>query len=170
MRRPTIPTVGLALAVASVAGLASGPSASAAPLKLVATIAFPSAEVSTAIGSGNTNASELPEARQTCPEGGQFDGTTFKFFDLKAGYTKVKAYGPQVVFSQSPAGLTLNDYDIDLYILDAKCNLLPSSGTKNAGGAFETASARPANPARYAVINYYYGPYANLAVTLEASN
>jgi len=158
-------------------GLVGAAPAHAASVKTIkTTIAFPGTDSGTWLGAGYGNWTETGEsmavARQTCPTGGPLDGTIFKFIDLKGNYTKFKASGPPVLFTQTvPANpatsaIVVQDYDIDLYLLDAKCKRIDVTGA-NQGGATEKQSTR--KPARYAVIVYWDGHDANLPVTLEYS-
>jgi hypothetical protein len=144
--------------------------AQAAPKKLTSTVAFPAADVGTWIGAGYGNflpVEDVSAVRQTCPTGGDFDGTIFRFFDLKGDYKKFTASGPPVLFNQSTPAGNFSDYDIDLYLFDAKCNRIVLTGA-NAGGAVEKQTTSR-KPARYAVIVYWQGYMPNMPITLEYS-
>jgi hypothetical protein len=145
--------------------------AAPATKKQTSTIAFPGTDVGTWIGAGYGNWTQTEEsmavARQTCPTGGQFDGTVFRFFDLKGEYKKFIASGPPVLFNQGTPVGNFSDYDLDLYLFDAKCNRIILTGS-NAGGAVEKQTTSR-KPARYAVIVYWQGYQPNFPVTLEYS-
>jgi hypothetical protein len=167
-----------ALFLAAVAGLAvlSAPAAEAAPAKTTkGTIAAPLLDAVSVLGGGNASGeADVPQLRQNCPTGGPLDGVVYRFFDLKGDYRKFRATGPKPVVTQPVPGTTLtaNEYDIDLYAFDAKCNrLTAASGSTATGtgfGAFE--NLRITKPARYVAVTYYVGPYPNIEVTLEYSN
>lgn len=161
----------LAVALVATAALVMAPSAGASQVaKAESTIMVPLLDVGTWFGAGYGNwtqtGDDMAVARQTCPEPGDYDGYTWRFFDLKGEYTKFVAQGPKPAAGQvTPLG-TFHDYDIDLWLLDAKCNRIDVPNS-NAGGGYEKQSTR--KPARYAVIVYWYGHQVNLPVTLEYS-
>lgn len=105
----------------------------------------------------------------TCPEAGDLDGTFYKFLELGADFKSFKVSGPaHLVNEPNPVGVhAINDYDIDLTVLDAKCNdITPSKAAPDAGTeVFETK-----RPARFALITYWSGVYPELPVTLLTAN
>lgn len=103
-----------------------------------------------------------------CPEGGDFNGMTYAFFDLEGEYKHFKSYGPAHLFNEpGPAYHDVNDYDIDMYAFDAKCKEVTPSGANGPAGTerFETK-----RPARYVVLAYWSGIHPDLPVTLEVSH
>ena len=162
-------------AVVGVGVVGATPAHAAAVKTIKTTIAFPGTDSGTWVGAGYGNWTETGEsmavARQTCPAGGPLDGTIFKFIDLKGNYTHFKASGPPVLFTETvpdnPAtsAIVVQDYDIDLYLLDAKCKRIDVAGAN----AAVPRRSRRRKPARYAVIVYWDGHDANLPVTLEYS-
>lgn len=160
---------GLTIALLA-AGTLLAPPAQAAPKVFKSTIAFPSAVVGFSFASGTVWGEEVPQAeaqlRQACPTKGSYDGHTWRFFDLGDGasFKKFVASGPKPVFEQDTPVGRQHDYDIDLFLFDAKCNRLAIVGS---GGGIEKTNLKKA--ARYAAIVYFSGPYLNLPVTLEAS-
>ena len=157
------------VALLGLAVLGAAP-AEAAPKKLTSTIALPAADAGTWFGAGYGNflpVDDMSAARQTCPEAGDFDGLVFRFFDTKGNHTKFTASGPPVLFNQGTPVGNFSDYDLDLYLFDAKCNRIVLTGA-NAGGATEKQTTSR-KPARYAVIVYWQGHTPNIPVTLEYS-
>lgn len=152
-----------------VGGVGFGPPAQAAPpKKFTATIAVGAMALPNFVAGGDTT----DAVRRTCPGAGEADGVFYKFFDLGSGYTKLKAYGPTPVVSHPLPGNpaykgSVMDYEFDLFIFDAKCRQIDTPGGGDFGG-LEQTTAPARNPARYAVISYWYGP-PNIQVTLEAS-
>ena len=169
----------LALGLTAVGLLAVGtaaPSPAAEVKKYEATIAAPAPIVSSEFaGHWITTANENP-VRQTCPEGGPGDGVFYKFIDLKGDYTHFFVSGPPSTLNEpDPTGGavitlgTFNDYDVDLFAFDAKCNELELDGSINTMSGIGNASVTAKNKAaRYAAIAYFSGP-PNLDVVLEAS-
>jgi hypothetical protein len=102
-----------------------------------------------------------------CPKGGEANGSTYIFFDLKADFTAFKVAGPKhLVNEPSPVGVhAVNDYDLDLFVFDAKCKELPSA---NSDAGVEKLDVK--KPARYALVQYFTGVIPELPVTLEACN
>ena len=102
-----------------------------------------------------------------CPGGGEANGVTYTFIELKGDYTWFKASGPaHLVNEPSPVGVhDINDYDLDLFVFDDKCKELPS-----ANGPAGTERLNTKRPARYALISYFSGVHPELPVTLEVSN
>jgi hypothetical protein len=115
---------------------------------------------------------ELAAMESMCPDGGEADGSVYKFFDLKADYKHFYVSGPKLIVNQpEPTGVkggNYQDYDFDLYLFNAKCKVVDGDGPINKQMGVGALTA--ARPARYAAINYYAGPYVNIPVTLEASN
>ena len=139
--------------------------------KFEGTILVSTAELSSMLGAGSANGlgSDAEPARQTCPEPGDFDGVLYKFWDLKGDWTSAKLTGPKPAFSQDIPGGVINhqdDYDLDLYALDAKCKVFDGFSS-NTGGAYEKGSSK--RPFRYIVAVYRAGPYPNIPVTVEVS-
>lgn len=161
----------LALGITAVGLLAVGtaaPSPAAEVKKYEGTIATPAPVVSNmTAGSYLTDA-----ARLTCPDPGDGDGVFYKFFDLKGDYTHFFVSGPTPVINQpEPTGVyggTFHDYDLDLYVFDAKCNELEGEGSINTQNGIGNLVVGGKKPARFAAIAYYSGP-PELPVVLEAS-
>lgn len=115
---------------------------------------------------------ELAKDTSFCPDGGDLDGSVYKFFDLGADYKHFYVSGPELIVDQEePTGAkggNYQDYDFDLYVFNAKCVQVTGEGPINAqmGVGHYTA----ARPVRYAAVNYYAGPYVDIPVLLEASN
>lgn len=146
--------VGVALAVGLVLGFAPAPSKAAEPTTFEATIAVPGG------GADST-------AITACPDGGGASGTTYAFFDLKEDFTFFKVSGPpHVVNEPSPVGVhAVNDYDLDLWVFDAKCKQLPDA---NSDAGVERLDTK--RPARYALVQYFTGVIPQIPITLEAAN
>lgn len=145
-------------ALAALGVLASGLAApaQAAPKKFEGTIAF-----SAPIG----DAMEGKEWDQiVCPDTGPADGSFYKFIDLGGDFKNLKLEGPPRLV-EDPAGLGLGDYDMDMYVFDAKCNDL-----MHATSQYPTEKFEGKKPARYVVVHYYVGPHADLPFTLQAAN
>ena len=170
----------LALGITAVGLLAvatAAPSPAAEVKKFEATLAHPAPIVSSEL-SGNwvTTANENP-IRQTCPGGGDLDGTSYKFFDLQGEFKYFFVSGPPTTVNQpDPTGGavltlgTLHDYDLDLFAFDAKCNQLDLDGSINTFSGIGNASVTSKNKlARYAAVAYFNGP-PNLKMLLEVSN
>lgn len=104
---------------------------------------------------------------EACPGGGEANGSTYVFFDLKADFSFFKVSGPpHLVNEPNPVGVhAVNDYDLDLFVFDAKCKELPSA---NSDAGVEKLDTK--RPARYALVQYFTGVVPELPVTLEASN
>ena len=121
---------------------------------------------------GHAASNELAAMDDFCPDGGDLDGSVYKFFDLGADYKHFYVSGPELIVDQpEPTGVkggNYQDYDFDLYVFNAKCVEVDGDGpiNKQMGVGAYTA----ARPVRYAAVNYYVGPYADIPVLLEASN
>ena len=102
-----------------------------------------------------------------CPGGGEANGSTYYFFELKADFTFFKVSGPpHLVNEPNPVGVhAINDYDLDLFVFDAKCKQLPDA---NSDAGVERLDVK--KPARYALVQYFSGVIPELPITLEASN
>ncbi|HUR50122.1 MAG TPA: hypothetical protein VMY88_11430 [Acidimicrobiales bacterium] len=151
--------VGLAVAAALVAAIGLSPPGQAEPnAKFEATITAPAHDVNEELFA------------DACPGGGDYNGLTYAFFDIKGEYKHFKSYGPPHLFNQpEPVAVyhDINDYDIDMYAFDAKCkDVTPASANGPAGTErFETK-----RPARYILIAYWSGIHTDLPVTLEVSH
>jgi hypothetical protein len=160
--------------------LAAAPGAGAAPTKSVTgTIAFAGNGSGSLTGGGNYEGEVDGKAvRMTCPSGGALDGIVYRFFDLKDGYKKFKVTGPTPVVNQTipdnPATtpITVNEYDIDIYAFDAKCNRIeaPNGSTATGTGFGAVDNLKISKPARYVAVVYYVGVVPNLEVKVEYSN
>ncbi len=159
--------------------LAAAPSAQAAPAKVKTTIQMPAWDLNPILVAGNIQGeATVDQLRQVCPTAGPLDGVTYKFFDLKTGFTKFRAVGPTPVVNQTipetPATypITYNEYDLDIYAFDAKCKRLEapdgSTATGTSTGGIENLKLK--KPARYVAVSYYSGPYVNIPIELEYSN
>lgn len=142
------------IALAALAGGLAVP-AQAAPTVFEGTLAF-----SGPADAGPTIAEEL-----SCPEPGELDGTFYKFIDLRADFTFFKLEGPPRLFTDPAGGTGIGDYDLDLYVYDAKCNLIGEGVTTGPTEKVDTKKA-----ARFLVVNYYVGPHPNLPFKLQAAN
>lgn len=129
--------------------------AQAAPTVFEGTMAF----------SGPLDAGPVITDEMACPEPGPLDGTFYKFIDLKADFTFFKLEGPPRLFTDPAGGTGIGDYDLDLYLYDAKCSLLAEGVTSGPTEKVDTKK-----PVRYVVINYYVGPHPNLPYKLQADN
>lgn len=115
---------------------------------------------------------ELAAMDDFCPTGGDANGTFYRFFDLGAEYKHFYVSGPALIVDEpDPTGVkggSFQDYDVDLYVFNSKCVEVDGDGpiNKQMGVGAYTA----ARPVRYAAINYYAGPYADIPIVLEASN
>lgn len=153
----------------AVAALAVPPPAHAAPKKLEGTIALPGLPASSAYSAGSAEGEPVP-TQQTCPGPGDFDGVTYKFFDLK-GPVKgdFRLTGPKPAVQQTTPVLESNhnEYDIDIYGFDAKCVRVEgnagSTGTSSGGSEL----FRPKKAIQFVVVSYYHGPYQNIPITVE---
>lgn len=144
---------GLLIFAALGAGLTTP--AQAAPFVFEGTLAF----------SGPLDAGPPIEDELACPDPGALDGTFYKFIDLKADFTFFKLEGPPRLFTDPAGGTGIGDYDLDLYVYDAKCNLLTESVTS---GPTEKTDTK--KPARFVIVNYYVGPHPNLPFKFQAAN
>ncbi len=148
-------------------GLAS-PAPAAEVKKFEGTIAAPLPVVSAELAADYVTGEAL---RMTCPEPGDGDGVFYKFFDLKAEYKFFFVSGGEPVINEpDPSGAlggAIQDYDLDLHLFDAKCNIIEVDGDITSGSGH--APGIGFKPARYAAVSYFSGPYPNIAVTLEAS-
>jgi len=161
----------LALGITAVGLLAVGTAAPspAAPIKkFEKTIAAP------APGLANATAGHFDgvgdKGRQVCPSAGAGDGKIYAFFELKEDFKFFFVSGPKSNINQPSPGVfsgTVQDYDLDLYVFDAKCKELTVEGSINGANGIGDGTAK--KPARYAAVAYFSGP-PNLKVTLEASN
>lgn len=137
--------------------------------RFTGTIAAPAAEAASLFGAGSTNVDVVERARQSCPAPGSLDGRVYKFWDLKGDFKSARLTGPKVVYSTDVPGGVVNridDYDLDLYALDTKCNLIKGFSS-NTAGAHEQGSTK--RSVRYIVAVYYAGHEPNIPVTLEVS-
>ena len=131
----------------------------AAPEVFEGTFAAPG-PIGDAFGAGLADWDEV-----LCPEAGPADGTFYKFIDLKADFKNVKLEGPPRLFTEPTGVLGLGDYDLDLYLFDAKCQALEhSNGLESA----ESWSGKKG--ARYVLAHYYVGVHANLPFKVQAAN
>jgi len=149
--------LGLTIAVAIVAAIGlSAPSQAEPDKKFKSTIGVPAHDAG-------------PELfADACPKPGQFDGRSYRFFDIGGEYKHFKSYGPAHLVNQpGPAYHDINDYDIDMYAFDGKCKEVTPAGANGPGGTerFETK-----RPARYVVVAYWSGIHRDLPVTLEVSH
>ena len=111
-------------------------------------------------------------ARQTCPGAGDADGVFYKFFDLEGEFRHFFVSGPTPLVNEAdPTALygTIQDYDMDLHVFDAKCNLLDIEGSITGGAGYGNGSVTGKKSARYAAVSYFAGP-PNMHLLLEASN
>lgn len=156
------------IAASSLAIGSASPSPAAEIKKFEGTIAAPLPVVSAELASDYATGEAL---RMTCPEAGDGDGIFYKFFDLKAEYKFFFVSGGEPVISEpDPSGVlggSIQDYDLDLHLFDAKCNIIEVDGDIITGSGH--APGIGFKPARYAAISYFSGPYPDIAVTLEAS-
>ena len=165
--RRSILALTLVLGIFAAAPTSAAPSKT--PKKFESTIMVPLLDVGTWFGAGYGNwtqtGDDMAAVRQTCPTPGDYDGYTWRFFDLKGPHTQFLARGPEPLHTQdTPVGI-FHDYDIDLWLFDAKCNRIDIDGA-NAGGGIEKMSSSK-KPAHYAVIVYWYGVIPNIPITLE---
>ena len=161
----------LALGITAVGLLAVGtaaPSPAAEVKKYEGTIAAPAPIISGELTQDYATGGAL---RMTCPQPGEGDGLVYKFFDLGADFKFFFVSGPPLVIDQAePTGQlggSIQDYDLDLDLFDAKCNPVEVEGSINLGNGVGNGTAF--KPARYAAVSYFAGP-PNLSVLLEASN
>jgi hypothetical protein len=113
---------------------------------------------------------DLAADKANCPKGGSANGTVYRFFDLKGEFTHFYVSGPKLNVNQpDPAAGQgdIQDYDLDLYLFNAKCVPIDASGSINKLNGVGSATSKPA---RYAAVAYFAGPYPNIPVVLEASN
>ncbi|HUR50120.1 MAG TPA: hypothetical protein VMY88_11420 [Acidimicrobiales bacterium] len=127
--------------------------------------AAPTVFEGTLLFSGPADAGPTITDELACPGPGDLDGTFYKFIDLKADYKVFKLEGPPRLFTDPAGGTGIGDYDLDLYIYDAKCNLIAESVTSGPTEKTETKK-----PARFVIVNYYVGPHPNLPFKLQAAN
>lgn len=158
------------------AGIAAGSlaigSASPAPAaevkKFEGTIALPAPILSNETAGDYATGGALT---MVCPDPGDGDGVFYKFFDLGADYKFFFVSGGEPVVNEpDPTGVlggSIQEYDLDLYVYDAKCNPVEiETGGINTGAGHAPGIAF--KPARYAAVSYFVGP-PNINVTLEAS-
>ena len=144
------------LGIALLGSLATVP-AQAAPEVIEGTIAF-SAPIGDAMSGSDWD-------QIMCPDPGPADGSFYKFIDLKADYTNLKVEGPVRLFEDPAGGTGIGDYDLDLYVLDAKCNDLNHENT-----SYPTEKFDGKKGARFVVVHYYIGAHADLPFKLQAAN
>lgn len=140
--------------VGFLAGSLGAPAQASEVAKFEAKIAAPGADLA------HVTADEF-----ACPKPGDGDGVFYKFIDLKADYTFFKVSGPRPLYTDPTGVLGWGDYDLDLFVYDAKCKEI-GKGTTPSG----TEKTDTKKPARYAIVHYFYGIHANLPITLQASN
>lgn len=142
--------------------LGTEPTSASPTAKFEGTIAVPVPVVS----------NEIAAMEDICPEGGDANGTMYRFFDLEGEYKHFYVSGPALMVDQpEPTGVkggNYQDYDLDLYLFNSKCNAVDGDGPINK--QMGVGSFTAARPARYAAINYYAGPYIDIPVVLEASH
>ena len=162
----------LALGITAVGLLAVGtaaPSPAAEIKKYEGSVAAPAPVLAAELAADWVSGGEL---RQTCPEAGAGDGVFYRFFDLKGEFNHFFVAGPKPVINETePSGVygTVQDYDLDLHVFDAKCNALDIEGSITGGAGYGNGSVTGKKPARYAAVSYFAGP-PNLKFVLEASN
>lgn len=162
----------LALGLAAVALLATAtasPAPAAEVKKYEGTIALPAPVVAAELAADWVSGGAL---RQTCPEPGDGDGVFYKFFDLQGDFQHFFVSGPTPLVNEpDPSGTygSFQDYDLDLHVFDAKCNLLEIEGSITGGAGYGNGSVTGKKPARFAAVSYFAGP-PNINVLLEASN
>lgn len=133
--------------------------AQAAPEVFEGTLVAPG-PIGDAFGAGAADWDEV-----LCPEAGELDGTFYKFIDLKADFTNIKLEGPARLFTEPSGALGLGDYDLDLYLFDAKCGAIDHS---NGLESIEKYAGKKA--ARFVLVHYYVGIHANLPFKVQAAN
>jgi hypothetical protein len=145
----------VALAVACAGLIGSDPVSASSTQKFEGTIAVPAHDAG-------------PEVfADACPKGNQFNGMTYRLFDLKGEFSHLKTYGPKHLINEpGPAYHDINDYDIDMYAFDSKCREITPSGANGPAGTEKFSTRRPA---RWVVVAYWSGVHKDLKVTLEAS-
>ncbi len=153
MRIRAILTSGLVLA--AIVGGSAGPSR-AAPQVFEGTVAF-SAPITDFLSGAEYD--EL-----VCPDAGPANGSFYRFIDLKGDFKNLKLEGPKRVV-EDPAGYGIGDYDLDMFVFDAKCNDLNHDNTQYPTERFDGKKA-----ARYVVVHYYIGVHPNLPFKLQAAN
>lgn len=161
----------LAVGIAAVGLLAVGavPAPAQDIKEFEGTIALPAPIVSNEMVGHWVTSGEL---RQVCPGEGDTNGIFYLFFDLEADYKYFFVSGPELTVNEpEPSGLwgSIQDYDLDLYLFDEKCNELEVEGSIMTGAGVGNGMAAGKKLARYAAISYFAGP-PNLPVLLEASN
>lgn len=124
------------------------------PRKIESTLIAPGA------GVGHKIADET-----ACPGTGAADGSNYRWIDLEGGYTHFKVMGPQYLWDPSTTPAQWGDYDMDMYVYDDKCKLIGEGATPN--GAEKTSTKRPA---RFVLIDYFFGVQPNLKFTLVVAN
>ena len=163
-----ITAVGL-LAVATAAPSLANP-APAPDKKIEGTVAFPLPELGRETTKGD-GAHPL-----VCPHAGEGDGLWYKFLDLKETYTRFTLKSSATVLREpdptgDPAGLTggtINEFDIDIWAYDAKCNHIDVTGNLMTAAGEGVAIA--GKPAKYIVVSYFAGPHLNIPFEVVASN
>ena len=161
----------LALGITAVGLLAVGtaaPSPAAEVKKFEGTITAPL----------HTASNELAGMEDFCPDGGEGQGSVYRFFDLKADYKHFYVSGPPTTLDEpypgDPSGSgaipsgNRQDYDLDLYAFTSKCVSVDIEGPIMTG--FGIGAGTAAKPVRYVAVNYYDGFQPNIPVTVEASN
>ena len=163
----------LALGLTAVGLLAVGaatPSPASEVKKFEGTIEMPAPVVSGEMAGHWVTGGDL---RQVCPEPGPGDGIIYKFFDLEGEFKHFFVGGPTppMINEQEPSGAwgTVQEYDFDLYLFDAKCNELDVESSITGGAGYGNGSVAGKKPARYAAVAYFSGP-PNMTVVVEASN
>lgn len=146
---------GTFVTVALAAGLVAP--AQAAPAVFKGTLAFP------APITDGLSGEEYGEI--VCPDAGPANGTFYAFVDLKADYKVIKMEGPTRLVTD-PSGTTQSgDYDLDMFLFDAKCQPLDNPNTSSGTERFDGKKL-----ARYVVVHYYVGIHPNLPFTVQAAN
>ena len=111
-------------------------------------------------GVGHTLADEF-----SCPEPGTPNGSNYAFIDLEGDFTHFKVSGPPHLFVDPTGVVQWGDYDFDMYVYDAKCNMIGEGATP--AGTEKTSTKKMG---RFVVIDYFFGVQPNAAFTLEVAN
>ena len=156
-----IRTLGLTLAVVAVLATGLSGPAQAANKEFEGNILAPFPAAS----EGEYAELACPAGGPADPAGGPLNGVTYAFVDFEGDYTKFQMSGPTRLF-EDPAGLGIGDYDLDLYLFDAKCKNI----TAHTNGPEAFVKTDTKKPARYALIIYWTGVHPNQPWGLAVSN
>ena len=157
MRVRAVTVVGIVFVGSMVAS--STPSRGSGGAVFEGTLPYPGGELTSQIGQFTG-----------CPDGGPLKPESYVVIDFgeKSNFRQFRLRGPHYIINQPDPSGTLTalvaDHDMDLYLFDDRCRAIQEHANNN-NSDVDTTTKRPA---RYALINYYYGIHLDLPYQLEA--